>query len=131
MTLDAPRRGRATSRRVPDATVPPTTCRPVLMPRRHIRDGGELRRANGGHHPGRAHRAGTDADLDDVGAGIDQVAGAVGGDDIASRDRYARSSARTAASASRILRLVPVRGVHDEQVDACGGEVAPWWGRRH
>ena len=33
---------------------------------------GELRPADAGHHPGGAHRARADADLDDVGAGLDR-----------------------------------------------------------
>ena len=42
-------------------------------------DGAELRPADAGHHPGRAHRAGPDADLDDVRARLDEVVHAVGG----------------------------------------------------
>ena len=33
----------------------------------------ELRAADAGHHPGRAHGAGPDADLDDVRARLDEV----------------------------------------------------------
>ena len=69
-----------------------------------------------GHHPGRAHRARAHADLDDVGARLDQRAGALGG-----RRCRRRSTARSAtgrvrpARACTIRSLVLVRGVHDEQ----------------
>ena len=42
----------------------------------HSSDGGELRAADAGHHPRRAHRPRPDADLDDVGPGLDELAGA-------------------------------------------------------
>ena len=53
------------------------TVAPVLGGRgRALQHRGELRPADAGHHPGGAHRARTDADLDDVGAGVDQIGGA-------------------------------------------------------
>ena len=50
--------------------------------------GGELRAADTGHHPGGAHRAGPDADLDDVRAGAQQVPGALRRHDVARRQRH-------------------------------------------
>ena len=49
----------------------------------HVEDRGELRHADAGDDAGGADRAGADADLDRIGAGIDQRLGAVGGGDIA------------------------------------------------
>ena len=46
-------------------------------------DGGDLRHADAGHHAGGADGAGADADLDAVGAGLDEGVGAVGGGDVA------------------------------------------------
>ena len=58
---------------------------------------------------------GPDADLDDVGAGLDQVADALGGDDVARHDRHLPGRAR-ADRPERVehLLLVAVRGVDDE-----------------
>ena len=54
------------------------------------------------------------------------VAGAVGGDDVAGDDRrVAGARARTASIASQRARLVAVRGVDDEHVDA-HRRPAPW-----
>ena len=79
----------------------------------------ELRPADAGHHPRRAHRAGPDADLDDVGAGLDQLARALGGDDVAGDDRRVRATAARTSSTPRSMRgLVAVGGVDDEDVDA-------------
>ena len=44
---------------------------------------------------------GPDADLDDVGAGLDQVAGALGGDHVAGHDRHRRVAARGPRAAPR------------------------------
>ena len=49
-------------------------------------DGGELRDTNAGHDACRADRAGTDADFDRVGAGVDEGARAFGGGDVAGDD---------------------------------------------
>ena len=69
---------------------------------------GELRAADAGHHPGGAHRAGADTDLDDVGARLDQVPGAVGGDHVAGHERApAGRASRTARSASIIRSWWP------------------------
>ena len=46
-------------------------------------DGGDLRHARAGDHAGGADGAGADADLDGVGAGVDQGHGAVVGGDVA------------------------------------------------
>ena len=101
--------------RVADAAVGPDVPAEPAGLGGALQHGGELRAAHAGHHPGGAHRAGADADLDDVGAGLDQVAHAGGGDDVARRRPARRgSSARTARSALDHLLLVAVRGVDDE-----------------
>jgi hypothetical protein len=79
---------------------------------------GELWTTDPGHHPGRAHGAGPDPDLDDVGAGLDEIAHAFGGDDIAGDDRHL--DARGPHGPQRIDHpfLVAVGGVQHEHVDA-------------
>ena len=81
-------------------------------------DGGELRATNSGHHSGRAHRSRTDADLDDVGAGVDELARAMGGDDVAGDDRRVGGDAAHRFDRAQRALLVAVGGVDDENVDA-------------
>ena len=61
---------------------------------------------------------GPDADLDDVGAGLDEVARALGGDDVARDDRHLRVEGAHRAQGLEHLLLVAVRGVDDEHVGA-------------
>ena len=80
MTLDAPAASASATSR--GCRTPPSaqTCLPSSRAsRRALQHGGELRPPDAGHHAGRAHRAGADADLDDVRARLDQVAHALGG----------------------------------------------------
>ena len=96
-TSRSPRRRRAPGRRRAGSARrrrPRCACRAARASSAHSTHRRELRAADAGHHPGRAHRAGPDADLDDVGAGLDQLARAVGGDDVAGDDRRVRGDAR-------------------------------------
>ena len=84
-----------------------------------LEHGGELRPADAGHHPGGAHRAGPDADLDDVAPGARPgraTPSAVTTLPAASGQPQVRASG-TAASALEHLVLVPVRGVDHQHVD--------------
>ena len=95
MTLDAPAASAiATSR---GCRTPPSaqTCLPYfLASAAHSSTAENCGPADAGHHAGGAHRAGADADLDDVGARLDQVAHALGGDDVARDDRHLRVERR-------------------------------------
>ena len=86
---------------------------------RALGHGRELRPSDPGHHPGGAHRAGPDADLDDVRARRGQVAHAFRGDDVARGHRHVRARHR-ADGGQRVehLVLVAVRGVDDQHVHA-------------
>ena len=83
-----------------------------------IHDRGELRHADAGDDAGGADRARTDADLDRVGAGIDQRLGAFGGGDIAGdhlhRIRHALDAGHGVEHAPRMA----VRGVDHDEIDS-------------
>ena len=82
--------------RSPEYLMPPSamTGMPVALRRLdRIHDRGELRHADAGDDARGADRARADADLDRVGAGIDQRLGALGGGDVAGDDLHARSTA--------------------------------------
>ena len=85
-------------------------------------DGGELGSADAGHHPRRAHRAWSDAHLDDVGTGLDQLARALGGDDVAGDDRRVGDGRTYLLDDLEDGGLVAVRGVDHEDVDAHRGK---------
>ena len=104
--------------RVPHSPVGPHVLAEVPGGRRALEHRGELRAPDAGHHPGRAHRAGPDADLDDVGAGLDQCAGALGGDHVAGHHRDRRVERADGAERLDHPVLVAVRGVDDQAVDA-------------
>jgi hypothetical protein len=87
---------------------------------RALLDGGELRPADTGHHPGGAHGARSDADLHHVGAGLDEVAGALGGDHVPGNERHTAGHCPYGAHRLDRLLLVAVRGVDDEHVHAGG-----------
>ena len=77
--------------RSPEYLMPPsaiTGTSAFLGRRDRIHDGGQLRHADAGDDPGGADRAGTDADLDRVGAGVDQRLRAVVGGDVAGDDLH-------------------------------------------
>ena len=84
MTMDAPAAMALVMS--PEYLMPPSAM--MGMPRlrrgaRGLRDGGDLRHAGAGDHARGADGAGTDADLDGVGAGVDEGHGAVVGGDVA------------------------------------------------
>jgi hypothetical protein len=84
-------------------------------------------RPDPGHHPGGAHRARADADLDDVGAGLDEVADALGGHDVAGDERHPEVLGPDRPQRVEHPLLVAVGGVEHEHVDAGGEQLA---GRR-
>ena len=78
----------------------------------------DLRNAGAGDDARGADGAGPDADLDAVGAGASQFAGAVEGGDVAGEQFHVRAAFDlTSFTASRTLRGVPVRAVDGEHVD--------------
>ncbi|MDR6171971.1 hypothetical protein QE359_003000 [Curtobacterium sp. SORGH_AS776] len=87
-----------------------------------LEHGGELRAADGGHHARGAHGAGSDADLDDARAGLNEVGDRVGGDDVARDERDVEAEGGDGAEGAEHALLVAVRGVEDEHVDAGGRE---------
>ena len=84
----------------------------------HVEDGGELRHADAGDDAGGADRARADADLDRVGAGIDQRLGAVGGGDVAGDDLGRVGEPADLADRVEDARGMAVRGVDHEDIDA-------------
>ncbi len=103
---------------MPDSAVGPDVLAQLSGGRRALEDGGELRSADGRHHPRRAHRARPDPDLDDVGAGGDEVARALGRDDVAGDDRHLGVEGAHRAQGVDHLLLVAVGRVDDEHVSA-------------
>ena len=93
--------------------------------------GAELRPADTRHHPGRAHRAGTDTDLDHVGSGIDEVARAFGGDHVSGDDGRIGGNGAHLFDGPQRSGLMTVRGIdhqhvgtHRQQRLRLGGRVA-------
>lgn len=87
-----------------------------------LEHGGELRASDRRHHAGGAHRARTDADLEDRRSGIHQVGHAVGCDDVARHDGQAEIEFGDGAQSPQHALLVAVRGVDHQHVDTGGGE---------
>ncbi len=85
---------------------------------------GELRPADAGHHPGGAHRAGSDPDLDDRRARGNQVAGGLRRHDVARGQRQPEAQRGHRLDRVEHLELVAVRGVDHQQVHAGLGERA-------
>ena len=83
-------------------------------------DGGDLRHADAGDDAGGADRARADADLDGVGAGVDERLRALAGRDVAADDVDVRERRVGLEPADDVehARGVAVRGVDDEHVDA-------------
>src|SRR5207248_9907473 len=79
-------------------------------------DGGDLGDADAGDDARGADGAGADADLDSVGAGVDQVLGALGGGDV-SGDHLDVVGFLDAADGLDDVFGVAVRGVDDDDVD--------------
>ena len=83
-----------------------------------IHDRGELRHADTGDDARGADRARPDADLDGVGAGIDQRLGALGGGDIARHHLHRIRHPFDAGDGVEHAPGMAVRGVDDDEVDA-------------
>ena len=83
----------------------------------------ELRPPDAGHHPRRAHRTRADAHLDDVGTGLDQLARALGRDDVAGDDLHVGQRGPDALDRTERAGLVPVGRVDDEDVCTEGDEI--------
>ena len=104
--------------RMPHAPVGPHVTSQLARRRGALEHRGELGAADGGHHPGRAHRAGADPDLDDVGPGLDEVSGALRRHHVAGDDGHSRVERAHRPKHVEHLLLVSVRGVDDEHVGA-------------
>ena len=83
-------------------------------------DRGHLRHADAGDDAGRADRARPDADLDAVGAGLDQRLGARAGGDVAADDVDLRRGRLVLQPLDHLddAARVAVRGVDEQRVDA-------------
>jgi len=103
---------------VPDAAVGPYVRAQPPGLRRAFQHRAELRPADPGHHPGGAHRAGPDPDLDDVRARLDQVGDTGCGDNVAGHDERAGAGLPDPAQRGDHLLLVAVSGVDHDQVSA-------------
>ena len=101
--------------------MPPSAMTGVFeSPRRldGVHDGGELRHADAGDDAGGADRARPDADLDGVGAGIDERLGALGGRDVAGHHLHRIGEPLDALDRIEHAARMAVGGVHDDEVDA-------------
>ena len=124
ITFDGARgQGERYVAREPHATVGPDVSAEPSGFVGALDDGGELGAADTGHHAGRAHRPRPDADLDDVGAGFDQLACAVGGDDVAGDDRAIGTRRPHLLDDVEHRRLVSVSGVDHQHVGADPGQL--------
>ena len=85
---------------------------------RRLDDGRELRHADAGDHARRADGAGPDADLDAIGAGVDQRPGAVGGGDVAADHLDIVGKLLDLFHRLQDGGRMAVRGVDDDDVDA-------------
>ena len=83
-----------------------------------IHDRGELRHADAGDDARGADRARADADLDRVGAGIDQRLRALFGGDIAGDHLHGVGEPLDAVDGFQHARGVAVRGIDHDEVDA-------------
>src|ERR1700722_8423874 len=83
-----------------------------------VHDRGQLRHADAGHNPGGADRAGTDPDLDRIGAGIDQRLRTFLRRDIAGDDLHGIGEPLDAVDRFQHPRGMAVRGVYHDEVDA-------------
>ena len=89
---------------------------------RALGDRGDHRHADAGDDPGRADRAGADADLDRVDPEIDQRLGGFAGGDVAGDEVDIRELAADPADHVEHALRVAVRGVDDEDVDVGGDQ---------
>ena len=101
--------------------MPPSamTGTPALLARlRRLEHRRKLRHADAGDDAGGADRAGADADLDRVGARVDQRLRALARGDVAGDDRDLVGRALDAAHLLEHVLGMAVRGVDDEAIDA-------------
>ena len=81
-----------------------------------LEDRAELRAADAGHHPGGAHRARADTDLDDVRACLDEVVHSLGCHHVAGHDRDLGVDGPDGSQRFQHPLLVTVGGVDDQAV---------------
>ena len=105
---------------MPPSAMTGTLC--AAAARGAFADRGDHRHADAGDDARRADRAGADADLDRVDAGVDQRFGRRGGGDVAGDQIGVRERAADPRDhVDHALRMA-VRGVDDQHVDAGGDE---------
>src|SRR5690606_30442245 len=92
----------------------------VLQRLGHQVDGGDLRHAHARDHARGADRARAHADLDRVGAGVEQGQRGVAGDDVAADHLHLREVLLDPGHAVQHALGMAVRGVHDQHVHAGG-----------
>ena len=102
---------------MPDSPVGPDTATQLSRGSSALQYGRELRTSDPGQHSGGAHRSGTDADLHDVRARLDQVPGASRRHDVSRDDRYGRRQPPNGGKGVDHSLLMTVGGVQDDQVD--------------
>ena len=96
----------------PDVSAEPSGFRRALDDRR------ELRAADARHHARRAHGSRADTDLDDVGAGFDELSRGLDGHDVAGDDRNVTGHGPDRFDGAQRAGLMTVSGVDHEDVDA-------------
>ena len=108
----------------PEYLMPPsaTSGMPVSCGTRGLGDGGDLGHARAGDHAGGADGAGADANLDGVGAGVDEGHGSVVGGDVAGHEIDVGEAFFDLSDRFEHARGVAVGGVDGEHVDPHGDE---------
>ena len=87
-----------------------------------VEDGGKLGHSDAGHDAGGADGARADADLDAVGAGVDEELSGLGGGDVADEDVDLRESLLYGAERTGHIGRMAVCRVDHHCVDACVNE---------
>jgi hypothetical protein len=100
----------------PDVTIESTSGERALQDRR------ELRPANASHHPRSAHRSRANTHLHDVRAGLDEILDCPGGHHVPGSHRYGRPQRPDGAQRTQHSFLMPVSGVHHQDVHTSGEE---------
>jgi hypothetical protein len=103
-----------------DPTVGPDVHSEVTGLPGALEDGRELRPADPGHHPGGTHRAGTDADLDDVGPRLGQVGHPGFGHHVSRDNGYRWMQRPDRPQRGQHPILVAMRGVDHEHINPRG-----------
>jgi hypothetical protein len=118
ITQSAPPRAPWRDRRNSDAAV--GDDRDIVLLRRldRFEQRGELRHADARHNAGGADGARTNADLDRIGAGIDERLGTVGGRDIAGDDLHGIRMPFDAAHLVEHERRMAMGGIDHDQIGA-------------